>query len=64
MKHLTQTTIKCLKNTYILFFDKLVVQGPKRDLIIALLEVYIGEKAIFLNKKTPSCISSVEITLK
>ena len=29
------------------FCDKLVVQGPKGDLIIALLEVYIGEKSIF-----------------
>ena len=27
--------------------DKLVVQIPKRDLIIALLEVYIGEKSSF-----------------
>ena len=33
------------------FCDKLVMQGPKRDLIIALLEVYIGEKSFFLNKK-------------
>ena len=29
------------------FCDKLVVQGPKRDLIIALLEVYIGKKLLF-----------------
>ena len=42
-----------------------MVQGPKRDLIISLLEVYIGKKASFLNKKMQnSCISSVEITLK
>ena len=30
------------------FCDKLVVQGPNGDLIIALLEVYIGKKALFL----------------
>ena len=30
------------------FCDKLVVQGPKGNLIIALLEVYIGKKALFL----------------
>ena len=29
------------------FCDKLVVQGPKEDLIIALLEVYIGKKTFF-----------------
>ena len=29
------------------FCDKLVVQGLKRDLIIALLEVYIGKKVFF-----------------
>ena len=29
------------------FCDKLVVQDPKRDLIMALLEVYIGKKAFF-----------------
>ena len=29
------------------FCDKLVVQGPKGNLIIALLEVYIGKKAFF-----------------
>ena len=29
------------------FCDKLVVQGLKGDLIIALLEVYIGEKSLF-----------------
>ena len=29
------------------FCDKLVVQGPKGDLIIALLEVYIGKKRFF-----------------
>ena len=29
------------------FCDKLVVQGPKGDLIIALLEVYIGKKKFF-----------------
>ena len=34
------------------FCDKLVVQGPKRDLIIALLEAYIGIKSFFFyNKK-------------
>ena len=31
--------------------DKLVVQGPKRDLIIAILEVYIGKLSFFKNKK-------------
>ena len=42
-----------------------MVQGPKRDLIIALLEVYIGKKSFFLIKKIQnSFISSVEITLK
>ena len=47
------------------FCDKLVVQGSKRDLIIALLEVYIAKKSFFLNKKMQnSCISSVEIILK
>ena len=49
------------------FFDNfeliLVVIGPKRDLIIALLEVYIGEKRFFFKQKMQnSCISSVEIT--
>ena len=34
------------------FCDKLVVQGPKGDLIIALLEVYIGKKSLFLKNKT------------
>ena len=29
------------------FCDKLVVQGPKGDQIIALLEVYIGKKSLF-----------------
>ena len=29
------------------FCDKLVVQDPKRDLIMALLEVYIGKKKLF-----------------
>ena len=29
------------------FCDKLVVQGPKGNLIIALLQVYIGKKAFF-----------------
>ena len=33
------------------FCDKLVVQGPKGDLIIALLEVYIGKKSFFLKIK-------------
>ena len=33
------------------FCDKLVVQDPKRDLIMALLEVYLGKKSFFLNKK-------------
>ena len=33
------------------FCDKLVVQDPKRDLIMALLEVYIGKKKLFFNKK-------------
>ena len=47
------------------FCDKLVTQGPKRDLIIALLEVYVGKKKLFFNKKMQnSCNSSVEITLK
>ena len=32
------------------FFDKKVVKGPKRDLIIALLEVYIGENTLFFFK--------------
>ena len=33
------------------FCGKLVVQDPKRDLIMALLEIYIGKKSFFLNKK-------------
>ena len=33
------------------FCDKIVVQGPKRDLIIALLEVYIGKKSFFFQIK-------------
>ena len=33
------------------FCDKTVVQGPKRDLIIALLEVYIGKKKLFFQIK-------------
>ena len=40
------------------FCDKIVVQGPKRDLIIALLEVSIGKKAFFSNKK---CKTHVKI---
>ena len=34
------------------FCDKLVVQGPIGNQIIALLEVYIGKKAFFLKNKT------------
>ena len=42
-----------------------MVQGPKRDLIIALLEISVGKKTPLFCKKMPnSCISSVEITLK
>ena len=33
---------------YFCFCDELVVQGPKGDLIIALLEVFIGKKNLFL----------------
>ena len=34
------------------FCDKLVVQGPKADQIIALLEVYKGKNSLFLKNKT------------
>ena len=37
------------------FFDKSVVRGPKLDLIIAPLEVYIGKMVIF-NQKCQTCI--------
>ena len=49
-------TIKYVKTIHTCYFaDKSVVRGPKLDLIIAPLEVYIGKMLIF-NLKYLACI--------